>query len=344
MKKTLLADICCPECGGGLDLQVGEQSADRIQEGDLECASCKKRYPIHKGIPDLMPQNAVGSAIASEMQGWVALWEKKGMYENPDWVSSFKLPYLNGGPWPPIAQMFDFARQEMNLKGTETILDIGAGQGWAARYFAEKGCRVFALDIVADEIYGLGRAWAIMEHANVYFEPLLADGEQLPFSKEKFDIVYYSAALHHFERFDQTLTQAYRVLKPGGLLVASSEPVISLFSNERKVQANLEEIDEGITERRPKLPEYWWTLSRVGFQGIRFDTAETFSASAHQIYAWVLLVRQNLMQVVKSKPLLKPFVWLVLSIILMLPPRWAGASALLINGGTIILRAVKPTR
>ena len=73
-----------------------------------------------------------------------------------------------------------------------THLDVykRQGQGWASRYFAAKGCHVFTSDIVDDEFYGLGRAWAIMDHANVYFEPMLADGERLPFPDNQFDVVF----------------------------------------------------------------------------------------------------------------------------------------------------------
>jgi len=108
------------------------------------------------------------------------LRERRGMYNSPTLEDSLELPYL-GGVWADIAPMFDLALQEMDLQGNEAVLDLGAGQGWAARHFAERGCEVFAVDVVADEWYGLGRSWAIMQHADVYYEPVLADGEALPF-------------------------------------------------------------------------------------------------------------------------------------------------------------------
>ncbi len=339
MRPSLLEIVRCPACGGPLDIQSADLRGQDITEGTLRCQHCSADYSIHKGIPYLFQENSLWSEKAQEARGWVSLWNKKGMYDRPTLEDSFRLPYM-GGIWTDVARMFDLARQEMTLTGQETILDLGAGQGWAARYFAAQGCRVVAADIVADEWYGLGRSWAIMEHAGVYFEPILADGENLPVLPGTFDIVFLCGTLHHFKRFDRVLSQIHKALKPGGRVIAAGEPSISMATRERDVQAMLEETQEGIIERRPKVWHYWLALRRAGFQKICIDTFETHHASPLQVYNWIVAVRHNLGQVVRRR--YKPLVWLAFSAALALPPRLAGQITLYLNGGNLLLRATKP--
>lgn len=339
MRYTTLSDICCPLCIQPLTVCNGANQAPELAEGVLVCQGCKAEYPIHKKIPDLLPRPQTEAYKLREMDGWVNLWEKKGMYANPTLDHAFSLPYI-GGMWTDVARMFDMALQEMNLTGQEFILDLGAGQGWASRYFAAKGCKVIATDIVADEWYGLGRAWAIMDHAQVYFEPMLADGERLPFPANQFDIVFFCGALHHFVNLELVLKQAQRVLKPGGRLIAAGEPSIAIFTPESVAQTLLEEINEGIVERRPKVFEYERAVKAAGFTQVEIDTFETYAAAPRQIKQWIADVRRHLSKVVR--PSYRPMVWSTLYRLSFLPHRLAGQLALHINGGNLLLRARKP--
>lgn len=342
MRRTLLNILQCPICAQPLAIQALQalgKSDDEILEADLRCAVCGTVYPVRRGIPNLLTPQLLEDYKQKEMQGWVNLWNKKGMYERPSPEDSFKLPYL-GGFWDEVARSFEMALTDMNLQGHEVILEIGAGQGWASRYFAAKGCQVVAIDIVDDEWYGLGRAWAIMDKAGVYFEPLLADGEHLPFAANTFDYVFFCGALHHFRDFQKVLRQVHAVLKPGGRLVAAGEPSLSLIVAERTVQATLEEVDEGIVERRPKVFEYWRSARQSGFRDIRVDVFRTFRANAIQAYQWIVEVRQITFDQVR--PVFKPVVWGALSVVLMLPAFLAAPLIVYLNGGNLLIRGTKP--
>ena len=48
--------LCCPVCKGDLALKAEKEDAKEVLEGTLHCASCKVDYPIHEGIPDLLPR------------------------------------------------------------------------------------------------------------------------------------------------------------------------------------------------------------------------------------------------------------------------------------------------
>jgi len=47
--------LCCPVCKGDLVLTVTEEDEKEVLEGELRCATCKADYPIHEGIPNLLP-------------------------------------------------------------------------------------------------------------------------------------------------------------------------------------------------------------------------------------------------------------------------------------------------
>jgi uncharacterized protein len=55
MKRSLMDILCCPVCKGDLTLQVDEENEKEILEGGLHCAACRVEYPIHDGIPNLLP-------------------------------------------------------------------------------------------------------------------------------------------------------------------------------------------------------------------------------------------------------------------------------------------------
>ena len=56
MKHSLMDILCCPVCKGNLDLRVEKEDAKEVLEGSLHCGSCNVDYPIHEGIPDLLPR------------------------------------------------------------------------------------------------------------------------------------------------------------------------------------------------------------------------------------------------------------------------------------------------
>jgi uncharacterized protein len=58
MKRSLMDILCCPVCKGDLVLRVNAENDKEILEGNLHCAACNVDYPIHEGIPNLLPPTA----------------------------------------------------------------------------------------------------------------------------------------------------------------------------------------------------------------------------------------------------------------------------------------------
>ncbi|MCI0647387.1 MAG: methyltransferase domain-containing protein [Chloroflexi bacterium] len=270
MRIDLLELICCPVCGGNLTLTpVPPDRLTEVWEGRLRCFQCGSFFPILQGIPHLYLSDEQWLSKAREAEGWVTIHKEQGIYEpGGEDAIDLQAPYFPEEPWISVAQGFDIALEQLKLTGEETILDLGAGRGWAAKHFARLGCRVVALDIVPDENVGLGRAWALMKHAGIYFSPVLGDGERLPFKPNVFDLIFCAAALHHSSNLLLLLQNIHRVLADGGRLCAINEPCISIISNEQAALASgaAHELRLGINETRPNFLQYRRALHSSNFQ------------------------------------------------------------------------------
>jgi len=271
MRTDVLTLVCCPACGGRLCVEsIADQSDGEIVVGQLGCTGCGQLYPIEQRLPLLYVNDQRWAPKAREADGWVGLHKKQGIYEQVEDAVDLKVPYFPEEPWITVARHFDAALDLMALTGREVILDLGAGRGWAAKHFALRGCRAIAVEIAADNQVGIGRAYALMQHAGVTFDPVIGDSENLPFLPNTFDWVFGAAVLHHTSDLPAVLRNAYKVLKPGGRLIAINEPCISVDDDPQVVLRRdaADELAFGINENRPNYVDYWMALSIAGFTDI----------------------------------------------------------------------------
>jgi len=121
----------------------------------------------------------------------------------------------------------EFARtQELLLRhlppSPASVLDVGGGTGSYGRWLADLGYAAHVLDIVPVHVQQ-----ALEESGRTSEHPLaglmLADARALPFAEDSVDAVLLLGPLYHLtEREDRllALTEARRVLRPGGVAVA----------------------------------------------------------------------------------------------------------------------------
>jgi SAM-dependent methyltransferase len=109
-----------------------------------------------------------------------------------------------------------------------TLLDCGCGPGQITVGLARALVpgRAIGIDLDPKVVDEARRRATQAGAANVEFQQ--ADALDLPFPDESFDVVYFHALLCHLPAPQEVLVEAWRVLKPGGL-VAVSEPDISGF-------------------------------------------------------------------------------------------------------------------
>ncbi len=265
-----------PCCHAELTPTLAAPDQTEIVSGSLTCTACGATYAVAKGMPLLYVDDERWVSKAKEAEGWVTYHKELGIYELTDDPVDLRIPYYPEEPWIGVARSFDLALDLLNLTGDETVLDLGAGRGWAAKAFALKGCRVMAVDVVTDELIGLGRGRALMDDAGTYFERVIGDGENLPLAPGSFDIIFASAALHHFSDLDAAFRQVATLLKPGGVLCAIREPAIPLTEREADVLTRDAEPETavGINETRPSLVEYQRAMARAGLALVRAATPD----------------------------------------------------------------------
>ncbi len=121
------------------------------------------------------------------------------------------------------------------------ILELGCGAGEASVYFAKLGALVTATDISGGMLEVVGR---VAERHRVVVQICKCFSDNLPFEDESFDIVYAANLLHHVE-LEQTLAEARRVLRDGGIFVCwdplAHNPLINVY---RRMATQVRTVDE----------------------------------------------------------------------------------------------------
>jgi len=108
---------------------------------------------------------------------------------------------------------------EDHVKMAGKALDLGTGTGKWALYLAEKGHEVVAVDL-AKEMLKVASMKANIADLRISF--IHSNAENLPFENESFDIVLAMGDLLSYAKDPiKVLNESHRVLKTGGLLLAT---------------------------------------------------------------------------------------------------------------------------
>ncbi len=97
--------------------------------------------------------------------------------------------------------------------GGRRVLEVGCGAGVDLARFARGGADVTGVDVAASAIE-LARANFAQQGLRGDFQ--VADGEQLPFPDESFDLVYAHGVVQYTADPQRLVGECRRVLKPGG--------------------------------------------------------------------------------------------------------------------------------
>lgn len=153
---------------------------------------------------------------------------KENIYDNEQFFEKYsemdrsKKGLLAAGEWDTLKELLpDFTGRRM--------LDLGCGYGWHCIYAMEQG---------ADSAVGIDISSRMLEVARSktsypQVEYKCVAMEDMEFSKESFDIVLSSLALHYIESFDTVAKKVCSFLKQGGNFVFSVEhPVFTAYGTQ----------------------------------------------------------------------------------------------------------------
>jgi ubiquinone/menaquinone biosynthesis C-methylase UbiE/biotin operon repressor len=123
-------------------------------------------------------------------------------------AGKFGRQYVPGRSWKGIAEAL------IRLMPPMVIADLGAGEGTISQLMAERAKRVIAVDN-SEKMVEFGAELA-KKHGISNLEYRLGDLEDVPIRTGTVDLAFLSQALHHATHPERALSEAFRILKPGG--------------------------------------------------------------------------------------------------------------------------------
>lgn len=212
----------CPYCG--------HKEFD-VQASLVRCRGCNEDFPVVHGIVNTLKHPSPD--VEQEMRGMMVEWGRSDeaiqdvMVREVDYLPTLEEKQRLGADEPmnyyvATEMNFCYAFGKLNLAGTETVLEVGSSDPYQyLEPFRDRGCRCVAANIYyAYDKRDANRTWP---------EKYLGDMNRLPFKDETFDIILFSATTHHSPDLDNTVSEAARVLKPGGTMVVINEPTYGVF-------------------------------------------------------------------------------------------------------------------
>lgn len=190
--------------------------------------------------------------------------------KNPDYRELIRDSYL-GKDFEESANRFyrsaefgEVMRLLKNDLSNQIVLDLGSGIGVAASAFARKGAGgIIAIDPdLGDQI---GARAATKLSRNFPFHILAGLGENIPVEGGAFDIVYSRQVLHHAENLKSMVSEIFRVLRPGGTMLATREHVVDNQSQLKRFLAEHPVHQLAGGEHAFRLTDYHEAIREAGF-------------------------------------------------------------------------------
>ncbi|GFP96866.1 uncharacterized methyltransferase at1g78140 chloroplastic, partial [Phtheirospermum japonicum] len=216
--------LACPICyervtwNGNHDL-----SLKSISGCSLQCKSCRKLYcgnykDSHIDLTITTGDNVSGEPLPASIELFRSPW-MSFLYER-GWRQCFSLV---GFPGPE--KEFEMIKDYLKPVLGGNIIDASCGSGMFSRLFAKSG--LFSVVVALDfSETMLRQCYDFIKQDDRFPEENLimvrADISRLPFGSSSVDAVHAGAALHCWPSPSAAVAEISRVLKPGGLFVATT--------------------------------------------------------------------------------------------------------------------------
>lgn len=131
------------------------------------------------------------------------------------WTGERLVPSHHGDTAIEHLHRYAFAKEHV---GGKTVLDLACGEGYGANLLAGVAAQVIGVDVAADVIDHANRKYGNSSRLSFRVGSCTA----VPLDDESVDVVVSFETLEHVDDQEQMLREIRRVLRPRGLLVAST--------------------------------------------------------------------------------------------------------------------------
>jgi ubiquinone/menaquinone biosynthesis C-methylase UbiE len=184
-----------------------------------------------------------------------------------NWDHHLAKPFSGVDEAPWLLTHFTVVLEALRLKPGLTVLEFGAGTGWASHFLTQLGCRVILLDVsatalrIAQDLYA--RVPVIGEQPAPEF--LVFDGRRIDLPDGSVDRVMCLHAFHHVPNPAEMIAEFGRILRPGGR-AAFAEPGPT---HSRAAQSQFEMRSYRVVENDVDVHELWRIARGCGFADLQ---------------------------------------------------------------------------
>lgn len=200
MKERLLQYLACPACGGTIEqLTVAAHDGSELIEGELICSSCRKTFPVHRGIPRFAELDRIEAEKAATAANFGWQWQHFTQHD-----TKYADQFL-GWIAPVTPEFFK----------DKVVLEAGCGKGRHTQLVVGWGARdVIGVDLSA----AVETAYAATRHLdNAHI--VQADIYHLPIARTV-DYAFSVGVLHHLPDPRAGFGSLAKVVQSGGHLSA----------------------------------------------------------------------------------------------------------------------------
>jgi ubiquinone/menaquinone biosynthesis C-methylase UbiE len=217
MTTAGIALLRCPgDCGGGVTHESGEVIGGELEEGELGCGVCGRRFAVTEGIARMLPTDLCEAVAESEES------EKKRteMQARDAQVDDYdRMWHLNLFGLVEIPAML----ANLSLSRTHRLLEAGCGTGRMTPGFARRCKHLVSIDFSWESLRACRSKLVKAGIRNV--DLVQADICRLPLATAAFDRVVSGQVLEHIPTpaaREAAVAELARVLASGGNLVISA--------------------------------------------------------------------------------------------------------------------------
>lgn len=175
--------------------------------------------------------------------------------------NDLQFPYIHGFDQKEQQRLRDQARfsehtlfQEIDFTQVEELLEIGCGVGAQSEILLRRfpQIQLTGIDLNEKQLESAKEYLASLPYAQGRYKLDLMNASELEFQSKTFDAIYMSWVLEHVKEPQKVLTEARRVLRPGGQIIINEVMNFTFFLNPYS----------------PNLWEYW-----MKFNDFQYDHA-----------------------------------------------------------------------